>query len=188
MPGAFTRTAAPSIMAFRESFPPIARADARILLLGSMPGETSLRAGQYYAHPRNQFWSVLAPVTGAGPEAPYAVRVARLPEHGLARWDVAARCHRPGSLDTAIDPASVVPNDVAGLLAACPRIGRICFNGTAAATLFRRHILPALDPRRVAGLEVLRLPSTSPAMATLTLEQKRAAWRPALTPSPAPPG
>ena len=167
-------------------FPPVADARARCLILGSMPGAASLAAGAYYAHPRNAFWRIMGELVGAGPQLPYAERLLRLQEAGIALWDVLAACERPGSLDADIVPASVRSNDFRGFLAAHPQIERVCFNGTAAENLFRRHVLPALEN---AGLRLLRLPSTSPAHAARGYEEKLAAWRTAIvTPESTPSG
>lgn len=160
-----------------ESFPPIAQPDARLLILGSMPGIASLQAGQYYAHPQNRFWKFLGSILGFDPALPYEQRVAYLQEAGIALWDVLASCHRPGSLDADIHAPSVVANDLAGFLARHPSIQRICFNGAAAEKLFRRHVLPELDLGRI---EIRLLPSTSPANASIPLLQKQAAWSEAL--------
>lgn len=162
-------------------FPPIARRDARLLILGSMPGAASLAAGEYYAHPRNAFWTIVGEQSGAPAQLRYARRAAALRAARIALWDVIASCRRRGSLDAAIERGSVRVNDFAGFLARHPRIGCIAFNGGTAETLFRRHVLPRL---RAAGttrtLRLVRLPSTSPAHAGLTLARKRAAWRRAL--------
>lgn len=162
-----------------ESFAPLARPDARLLILGSMPGVASLQAQQYYAHPHNLFWRILATACQFDPQLPYAARVQALQASGIAVWDVLAACHRPGSLDARIDGASAVANDFPAFLAAHPDIHRVCFNGAAAATLFQRHVLP-----QVANypLEYLRLPSTSPANAGIPAARKYAAWLAALTP------
>ncbi|ATE62836.1 DNA-deoxyinosine glycosylase [Thauera sinica] len=157
-----------------RSFPPAFRADARVLILGSMPGEASLAATQYYAHPRNAFWPIMGRLFGAGPDLPYDERLARLNAAGIALWDVIARCRRPGSLDSAIDRGSVEPNDFAGLFAACPRIGHVFFNGTAAETAFRRHVRLPAGSRPPA---FARLPSTSPAHAARDFAAKLAAWQ-----------
>jgi hypoxanthine-DNA glycosylase len=157
-----------------RSFAPVFRADARVLILGSMPGAASLAAAQYYAHPRNAFWPIMGALFDAGAELPYDVRLGRLLDAGIALWDVIGRCHRSGSLDSRIAADSVEPNDIAGLLAACPHIGHVFFNGGAAETAFRRHV------RLAAGLRPLhrtRLPSTSPAHAARSLEAKLAAWQ-----------
>lgn len=163
-----------------RSFAPIVAPQAHTLILGSMPGRDSLRAARYYAHPRNAFWPIVLALLDAPPDLDYDARIALLRLHGFALWDVLAECVRPGSLDTAIDPASIVPNDIAGLLAGQPRIGRVFLNGGTADALFRRHVLPTL-PRAVS---VTRLPSTSPAHAGLPLAAKREAWRVILPPAP----
>ncbi|NMG33867.1 DNA-deoxyinosine glycosylase [Azoarcus sp. TTM-91] len=156
-----------------SSFPPVFREDARVLVLGSMPGVASLSAGQYYAHPRNAFWPIMGTLLGAGPQLPYADRLHRLQDAGVALWDVIAHCERPGSLDSAITPASVIANDLPGLLAICSGIRHVFFNGSAAEAAFRRHVqLPA----GLAPLQFMRLPSTSPAHAARSLTEKIAAW------------
>lgn len=162
-----------------RAFPPSARADARVLILGSMPGEASLRARRYYAHPRNQFWEVMGACVGAGRDMPYRVRLAALRDRGIALWDVARQCRRRGSLDARIEPASVEPADIAGLLRRCPRIFVVLFNGRAAAALFRRHVRPGLADRAVR-MRFETLPSTSPAHAARGFDAKLAVWRAAL--------
>lgn len=161
------------------SFPPVARRDAAVLILGTMPGVASLAAREYYAHPRNAFWTILAERTGVPADAPYARRCAGLRRAGIALWDVARACRRAGSLDADIVPASVTPNDIAGLLARCPAVRAILFNGGPAERLFLRHVAPRLDPR-AAAIPAVRLPSTSPAHASRTVAGKRRAWRAAL--------
>ncbi|WP_068635764.1 DNA-deoxyinosine glycosylase [Thauera butanivorans] len=158
-----------------HSFAPAVRADARVLVLGSMPGRASLDAAQYYAHPRNAFWPIMGALFGAGPELPYAERLARLNMAGVALWDVIAACERSGSLDSAITPGSIEPNDFAGLFRSCPRIRHVFFNGTTAETAFRRHVRSrvALPP----DLAFTRLPSTSPAHAARGFDAKLAAWQ-----------
>lgn len=156
-------------------FLPAIPAAPRALVLGSMPGVASLRAGQYYAHPRNAFWPLMEVLFGVTSTAPYATRLASLGEAGIALWDVLAECDRPGSLDSAIAPGTVAVNDVAGLLMWHVGLGIVALNGGAAARLFDRHVWPALGERR-ATLRVLRLPSTSPAHATRTFAQKVEDW------------
>ncbi|MFO1344989.1 MAG: DNA-deoxyinosine glycosylase [Rhodocyclaceae bacterium] len=155
-----------------ESFPPIVAPGARVLILGSMPGVASLSAGQYYAHPRNAFWPILGALCGFAATAPYAERVLALQAAGVAVWDVLQSCVRPGSLDTAIERSSEVPNDIAGLLSDQPGIRCIAFNGGTAEAAFRRHVPADV----VGGLRLLRLPSTSPANAAWSFERKLAAW------------
>ncbi|UUM21997.1 DNA-deoxyinosine glycosylase [Mycoavidus sp. SF9855] len=149
-------------------FPPVLANDTRILILGSFPGEASLLATQYYAHPRNQFWRLLSellnePLT----ELTYPARLERLLTYRIGLWDVLAACQRKGSLDTAIRQAA--PNDFAGLQQLAPALEKICFNGKTAG-----RFAPVLC---AAGYQTLALPSSSPAYAALSFEQKLRAWR-----------
>jgi len=157
-----------------RSFPPIAAPDARILILGSMPGEASLKAGQYYAHPHNAFWRIMGALVGAGPNLPFEDRVHILKQHGIAVWDVLASCVRPGSLDSNI--TNEIPNDFAAFFASHPLITHIGLNGGKAAASFRRHAAGHCPGHTVVTV----LPSTSPAHAARTFEQKCALWRAAL--------
>lgn len=142
--------------------------DTRLLLLGSFPGVASLRAGQYYAHPRNHFWPILGALWQFDWRAlDYAARLALVGRRGLGIWDVYAACRREGSLDTAIEDA--VPNDLAGLAAQLPALRAIAHNGAESARAMRLT--------RALGLAVVRLPSTSPANASWSFERKLAAWR-----------
>lgn len=159
-----------------HTFGPVASTRARVLILGSMPGVASLAAGQYYAHPRNQFWPILGALAGAGPELPYAKRIARLRAAGIALWDVVGECERPGSLDADIRRGTVKPNDLAGLLRRCPRIRAIFCNGQTAARLLR-SLLPDLRAAAARDLVVETLPSTSPAHAGMGMEEKARLWR-----------
>ena len=158
-----------------SSFPPIAAPDARVLVLGSMPGAASLRLQQYYGHPYNTFWQIMGHWLGFEPALPYEARCAALLRSHVAVWDVLARCVREGSLDAAITRESMVPNDFASFFAAHPGICRVCFNGATAAEVYRRHVLPQL-PAPWDALDYRRLPSTSPAHAGMPLAAKREAW------------
>ena len=171
------RPSPPTLAPRIEGFAPIAGRGARVLVLGSMPGEASLRAGQYYAHPHNAFWKLMGALFGAGPELPYADRVGLLKRHGVAVWDVLASCVRPGSLDSAIDDASAQANDFASFFAARRGIGEVFFNGAKAESAFRRQVLAGPQGVRLPPLKLLRLPSTSPAHAALGFEAKLRAWR-----------
>ncbi len=164
-------------MSVAVSFPPVAAPDARLLILGSMPGVASLNAQRYYAHPRNAFWPIMAILLGFAVDTPYERRLQHLLAARIALWDVLASCYRPGSLDSAIDPASQVANDFDRFLREHPHIQRICFNGGKAAQSFRRQVLPTLTR---TDLDFVQLPSTSPAHASLSFDAKLARWRDAL--------
>ena len=164
-----------------RGFQPIGTARARVLILGSLPGAESLRRGQYYAQPRNGFWTILGTLVGAGPDVPYEDRLARLEGAGIALWDVCAAARRTGSLDAAIERDSVEVNDFAAFYAAHPQLRRVCFNGRTAAALYRRRVLPTL-PALQQSLQQVELPSTSPAHASLPVAAKLMRWREALAP------
>lgn len=150
---------------------PVVDARVETLVLGSFPGRASLACGQYYAHPRNQFWPILGAVVGEPlADLPYRLRVARLRAHAIGLWDVLAACERRGSLDA--DIRSARPNDFTALLGSLPRLRRVVFNGQTAGRFARFF--------SSAGLDVSVAPSTSPAHAILRLEDKLALWRAAL--------
>lgn len=162
-------------MAQVHGFPPISRADARILILGSMPSRESLARRQYYAHPRNAFWPIVTSLLAIG-DLDYADRVEQVRSRGVAIWDVLQACFRPGSLDSDIDDESLVPNDFRPFFREHPDLRKVFFNGAKAESVYARRVLPRLDGE-TAALPRLRLPSTSPAHAALTLGEKTAAWR-----------
>lgn len=141
-----------------------------------MPGKASLAARQYYAHPRNAFWPVMEAVLGIDRNLPYAQRCHQLVARDIAVWDVLQSCFRPGSLDADIDPASTIVNDFNAFFANHPHLQRVCFNGTTAQQMFRRHVLPTLPAECVP--EMVKLPSTSPAHAGMRMEQKVEHWTP----------
>jgi TDG/mug DNA glycosylase family protein len=158
------------------SFPPIAAADARVLVLGTMPSVASLAKRQYYGHPQNAFWRIMGRLFGAGLEVPYEERKAILCEAGVAVWDVLAECDRPGSLDTSIRRESEVVNDFATFFRDQSHIRTVFFNGQKSESLFRRHAMA--DLAAIARpIEFIRLPSTSPAHAGRSLEDKLAEWQ-----------
>ena len=164
------------------SFPPVISPDATVLLLGSMPGSRSLRMGQYYGHPHNLFWPFMEEIFGVKRSLPYAERLKELQAAGVALWDVLKECEREGSLDTAIVPASELPNDFEWLLTTYPAITQLCFNGSKAATAFTRHVVPVLPIKLRARLTLTPLPSTSPANRSISTADKLAHWRAALRP------
>jgi TDG/mug DNA glycosylase family protein len=148
--------------------PPIINQDTQILILGSFPGEKSLAAKQYYAHPRNQFWPLLSAVLAEDlVTLPYPERLARLLAHRIGLWDVIAACERQGSLDTAIRNAKA--NDFAALRQRCPQLTRVCFNGKTSGKL-----APEFSS---AGFETLVLPSSSPANAQFSFAEKLVIWQ-----------
>jgi double-stranded uracil-DNA glycosylase len=153
------------------SFAPIVAANSRALVLGSMPGMLSLEVRQYYAHPRNGFWRIMGKLFDAGPELPYEVRVDRLKLAGVALWDTLQACVRPGSLDTNI--SNEVANDFQAFFSEHPLISHVFFNGRKSESIFRRHVSPSLsDDVRM----YVRLPSTSPAHAGMTFDEKVREW------------
>jgi len=161
-----------SRLPFVYSFPPVVSPNSKVLILGSMPGEVSLKAQEYYAHPRNAFWRIMGKLFGAGLSLPYQDRLAALDNVGIALWDSLRVCTRPGSLDSAI--RDEVANDFAALFASFPEITHVFFNGAKSETAFRRRVLPApTQPKHVFA----RLPSTSPAHAGMTFDEKVERWR-----------
>lgn len=162
-----------------RGFPPVVGAIPRVLVLGSLPGRASLEAQQYYAQPRNAFWTIMDSLCGAGPGLDYPARLDALTDAGIALWDVLHEATRPGSLDSSIVAASQRTNDVAGLVAHHETIGLVAFNGQKAAEIFRRRIGSTLTRSDFA---IAVLPSTSPAYASLTREDKLKRWRRALAP------
>jgi TDG/mug DNA glycosylase family protein len=171
--------ASPCNMPHIQCFPPVETAEATALILGSMPGEASLRAGQYYAHPRNLFWPIMAELLGIEPNASYERRIRALKSARIALWDVLQSCRREGSLDADIDDGSLVPNDFAEFFLRHPQITRVYFNGAKAEQCYRKRVLPivAAAPVQSAPISYLRLPSTSPANASMSYERRLAAWR-----------
>lgn len=158
-----------------RSLAPVWDRHARVLVLGSMPGEASLLQQQYYAHPRNAFWSLMGALVGAGPHLPYAQRLQILRARGVAVWDVLESCVRPGSLDSRIDRASEQPNAIVELLAQLDQPRAIMLNGRKAEASFKRFLRADVE-RRWPGLIIETLPSTSPAHAALRAVDKQARW------------
>jgi TDG/mug DNA glycosylase family protein len=158
-----------------HSFPPTATVCATRLILGSMPGSASLAAHQYYAHPRNIFWQIMHRVLDVRSDASYEKRCQGLAEKGVALWDVLKTCTRTGSLDSDIVESSMVPNDFEAFLRAHPGIRTIFFNGAKAERTYSRHVQPRL-PDPLARIPTVRLPSTSPANASIPLAVKLEHW------------
>jgi hypoxanthine-DNA glycosylase len=158
------------------SYSPIAAPDARVLILGSVPSIASLAKGQYYGHPQNAFWPIMGRLFGAGRELPYEDRKRILCRRGVAVWDVLRQCYREGSLDSDIQVESEAPNDFVTFFRSHPHIRAIFFNGHRPEAMFRRRVLPTLGALD-RELRYERLPSTSPAHAGRSFDQKLAAWR-----------
>ncbi len=159
------------------SFPPQIAKDCRVLLLGTVPSVRSLELQQSYGHAQNLFWPFMGEMFGAGPTLPYAERIARLHSRGVGIWDVLKQCERPGSLDSSIVRASEVPNDISELLQQYPSIRAVALNGGKAQQAFRRHVIPTIAAERMSTLELLALPSTSPANASMKYSEKLELWR-----------
>ena len=157
-----------------RSFAPIAGRGARILILGSMPGKKSLEARQYYAHKQNAFWRIACDLLGLDPASPYGERVRAVESARIAIWDVLHSCVRRGSLDTRIEIASEKANDFRAFFRDHRTITRVFFNGAKAEASFKRHVHRTID---ADSLVFERLPSTSPAHASVSYPGKLKAWR-----------
>lgn len=156
-------------MSVKAGLPPIGRNDARLFILGSLPGDASLAARQYYAHPTNQFWRLLGSVIGEDLHLlNYHDRLERIAGYRLGLWDVIASAHRPGSLDQSIREAE--HNCVEQLLHDFPDLRAIAFNGKTAAAAGRKLIKEPCP-----GVTLLDLPSSSAANTT-AFEDKARAW------------
>lgn len=162
-----------------SSFEKVAGPDPQVLILGTLPGAASLACGQYYAQTRNTFWKMMGEIVGALQALPYAERLQRLVEWRVALWDVCAVADRRGSADAAIRLPTVRPNDLAGFLQSHQTIELICFNGARAGGLFRRFVLPTLE-KPTRDIRQVILPSTSPAHAAMSFENKLTEWQSAL--------
>lgn len=155
-------------MSVKVGLPPVARPDARLFILGSLPGDASLAAGRYYAHPHNQFWRLVGSVIGEELHLlGYDQRLERLAAYRIGLWDVIASARRNGSLDQAIREAS--NNAIGRLLSDFPALEAIAFNGMTSSAIGRRLIGPG------HGIMLLDLPSSSPAN-TRPFAEKAASW------------
>jgi hypoxanthine-DNA glycosylase len=165
-------------IAVEYGFPPLLGDLPDTLILGSMPGVKSLEHQQYYAHPRNAFWPIMANLLGFDATQPYEQRCDLLKQHNIAVWDVLKACQREGSLDQNINNDSLILNDFHTLLKTHSSIKRLFFNGGKAEAVFKQ-VLPHIAPSLLT-FSMQRLPSTSPAHAAITFEQKLATWHTAL--------
>jgi len=154
--------------AAKRSFPPIVDQRSLVLVLGTLPGEESLRRVEYYAHPRNLFWPIIAALVGAPAPVEYATKLALVTAHRIALWDVCALGERLASADATIRAEQ--PNMIDALLDSHPAIRAVVFNGSTARRLYDRHFV------RRSGLAYLAMPSTSPAHARLGFADKLVQW------------
>lgn len=157
-----------------QSFKPIENIDAEILILGTMPGCASLNAGQYYAHKQNTFWRIISELLKLDVSTFYEVKVQAVKSARIAVWDVLQSCKRKGSLDSMIDPDSLIPNDFYAFFQHHRKITHIFFNGAKAESYFLRYAMPRIEK---SDFTFSRLPSTSPANASMSYEHKLNAWR-----------
>ncbi|VXB07867.1 Hypoxanthine DNA glycosylase [Brevundimonas sp. G8] len=152
----------------RQGFAPVVDMETRLLILGSLPGDASLKAAQYYAHPRNGFWPLIGGVLGEDlATRPYEQRLDRLKARGVGLWDVIASAERSGSLDAAIRSPEAA--DLRGLVESLPNLRGVAFNGKLASKLGRRILAD------VKGAALIDLPSSSPAHA-ISLSAKADSW------------
>ncbi|WP_340587034.1 DNA-deoxyinosine glycosylase [Erythrobacter alti] len=152
----------------KASFSPATSPDARVLILGSLPGERSLAQRQYYAHPQNRFWHLVGKAISVDLVAmDYDTRLAALRAHGIGLWDVVASAHRTGSLDASIREAR--PNALGKLVSELPQLRAVCFNGKTSEKIGRPHLADT-------QVEQISLPSSSPAFAAMPLAEKERSW------------
>lgn len=163
-----------------NGFQPVINPGANILILGSMPGKRSLQENQYYAHPRNSFWRIFSTLFDVEENlidgVDYKKRIESLKKANIALWDVLQSCTRESSLDSDIIESSVEKNDFSTFFLNHPSIQHVYFNGAKAEELYRRHVIPALDDQE-RELPMTRLPSTSPAHAAMSFEEKLKKWQ-----------
>lgn len=160
----------------KTSFSAIATIDAKILILGSMPGEESLKQQRYYAHPRNAFWYIMSHVLGFDNNTPYDAKINHLKARNIALWDVLKHCQRSGSLDSSIQSSSIEINNFKEFFHHHTSIQHLFFNGAKAEQEYKKRVIPTLQ-NRYSTLQYQKFTSTSPAMAALTKEEKLNEWR-----------
>jgi TDG/mug DNA glycosylase family protein len=162
-------------MSINSGFAPVSTPDASILILGSMPGQKSLDENQYYAHPRNSFWPIMFHLLDANKGLSYVQRKKLLKQNKIALWDVLESCYREGSLDSDIDHSTIKANDFESFFKNHHKIKTVFFNGSKAEQLFKKEVLKkAVLPE---NLKYHKLPSTSPAHAAMSFDQKLNAWK-----------
>ncbi len=160
---------------FAKGFSPLWQPHAKVLVLGTLPSVKSLEQQQYYGHPQNAFWPIMASLFQFDSGRDYVARCAALTKAGIAVWDVLAAAERPGSLDADIKRESIQANPLNALVTQLPQLKLIAFNGQAAAKLFKQHVSFRADSA-LASLPKKVMPSTSPAYAAMTRDEKRERW------------
>jgi hypoxanthine-DNA glycosylase len=157
----------------------IISSDSTVLILGTFPGQESLRLRMYYANPRNQFWRIMGCLFDFNPNIEYSQRVNILNDQGIALWDVLRGCTRDGSLDASIDENTIETNDFQSLFDKYSNIRAVFFNGKSkrksSYSLFKRYVMPHLSPETVKRLSFVPLPSSSSAN-TQKIERKIEKW------------
>lgn len=166
----------PSACDRSSGFAPLARSDAGILILGSLPSQRSIARNEYYAHPQNAFWRIMAVLAAA--EGSYESRIAALQRAGIAVWDVLASSVRRGSLDADIRMSTARVNNFEAFFASHSEIRRVCFNGQKAAKIFATRVPQGVVDGRI---QLVTLPSTSPANAAISFQQKLERWQAAVS-------
>ena len=154
-----------------RGFPPVVGEQPKVLVLGSMPSQLSLKQGQYYGNPQNAFWWLMSQMFGFDLALPYESRVALVKQSGVAIWDVVFEAVRPGSMDANIQESALLTNDFATFFEKHPSIVLLVFNGKASQRLFRKHVNAEID------IPQLVLPSTSPAYAAMSRDDKLVQWQ-----------
>lgn len=160
-----------------QGLAPLYQPNAKILILGSMPGQASLHCQQYYGHPRNQFWPMLQQLFAIDVSLDYPGRCQQALQAQVALWDVIGHCQRAGSLDSAIVGSSIRFNPLIEFCQQLPDLQQIWLNGGKAAQSFRQYQRQRAKPWPDRQISVHQLPSTSPAHASLTFDQKLQLWR-----------
>lgn len=161
---------------------PVCAPGIRTLVLGSLPSRKSVELQQYYGHPQNAFWKIMGELLDIERGEPYHDRLSKLLAARIGVWDVLRSSVRPGSMDADIDESTAVVNDFDEFLDRYPTVTRICFNGRTAAELFKKRVRLA-DARRLERIDLVRLPSTSPAYASMPFEEKLARWSVVIQPT-----
>jgi double-stranded uracil-DNA glycosylase len=161
-------------MSLLHSFEPLIGRHPKVLILGSMPGVKSLQDQQYYAHPRNTFWPIMGELFSIEWSDNYVQRVEQIKQLPVIIWDVLKSCRREGSLDSNIHSDQLRANAIPQLLLENPAVALIAFNGATSEKMFKQHVSSQIsNPERYT---LLRLPSTSPAHASKSFEQKMTEW------------